>query len=280
MRRQFGFSAIELMASLVIMSTLFVSVTSMFVATTRRSHDNGVIMEADERARELLDLLAYDIRMAGSGMPMGQASFAVGGTGLGDAPLPILLSATASSITLRTNETGKNTVLTTNFTPSSTALTFDVLSVEDLYDGSVIYISDLIRGGTQGLRAVIDSISGNSITIDSGFITSSGTSFSSGCTVTRITDVTYTSTDLTAGITRDNGEGAITLAPKSLFVLSYLDGSGNPITLPLTDTAVSTQLTSINITVQVAARTNLKDGSSYIATVAERVALRNINLNR
>lgn len=281
MRRDIrGFSAIELMASLLITSTLFVSVTAMFVSTTRRAHDNQLIMEADERARELLDILAYDIRMAGSGMPMGQASFLPGGTGLGDAPLPILLDATSNSITIRTNETGKNTVLTTNWTPSSTSLSFDVLSTEDIYEGSVIYLSDMIRGGTQGLRAVVDTISGNTITVESGYITSVGASFSAGSLATRITDITYSSTDITGAITRNNGTDVVNLSPKAMFTLNFLDGNGSTIVLPLEDLELADDLASINITVQVAARAPLRSGDAYVASATERVALRNINLNR
>ena len=128
----------ELLVGTLLFSILFLAVTSTFLDTTRKSHNNTVVMNTEDEVHTVLDFLSADLRMAGAGMPLGQGSFRIELVALGDAPLPILTSATSSFIQVRSNEAGWDSVLTSDFTPSSGNLSFSVLSSVDLDIGDTI----------------------------------------------------------------------------------------------------------------------------------------------
>ena len=81
------------MVSLTLTSTMLGAILSTYAITTRRAYDEAIVSRTNEQSRLALDLIGYDLRMTGAGMPLGQGGFAPGGAGLGDAPLPILTTA-------------------------------------------------------------------------------------------------------------------------------------------------------------------------------------------
>lgn len=278
-RNERGMSLIELLVSIGMFSVLFTAIVSSYTVAARRSYDDQLITRTNEQARMVLDTISYDVRMAGAGMPLGQSGFAVGGTGLGDAPLAVLTSSTASTIVFRLNEIGRDTILTGSFAPTSTSRTFSAASAADLEDGDIVYISDAMEGGSQGLRGVVESVSGTSVTIATGYVTGVGSvTFVAGSTVSRISDVTYS--NATGGITRNNGSSTVVVAPRSTVSFRYFDASGTELTLPLTGSVVDDTLTGVEVTVTVNAAAPLRDGTNYSSTARQRVALRNLIFNR
>lgn len=275
-----GTTLLELLVGTLLFSILFLAVTSTFLDTTRKSHNNTIVMNTEDEVHTVLDFLSADLRMAGAGMPLGQGSFRSELALLGDAPLPILTSATSTFIQVRSNEAGWDTVLMTDFTPSPSQLSFSVLDAADLDVGDTIYLSDMTRGGAQGMRATVTGITGNTISIGSGYIASAAASFSAGSTINRVTDVTFNSPLDGSGITRDTGSGALLVAPNSSFTITYLDGAGVSLAPPLTPAVISSQLASLRLSVSVTSRQPLKNGTTYTATAERRIALRNMNLNR
>lgn len=282
-----------LLVTMGVSMTLLAAATASFFTISRRSLDHLTMATAQERAKSVLSLIAFDLRMVGSGMPLGQAAFTIADATLGDAPLPILTSSTRSRIVYRINENGATTVLYgAEFKPSAALRSFRVFSAKDLEVGDTIYISNMLPGagkdspnigGIHGLRGKIASIAAGAqptITIDSSFKTSTGAGFREGSTVERVTDVILDSPLSGSGITRNPETGAVALAPRSTFTATYLDGNGNSLIPPLSATTIANQLSAIRITVQVTSDRPLLDGAPYVATATETVALRNLNVSR
>lgn len=277
-----AFTILELLVSMIIFTMLMASIIVTLPKTSKEASDQEVRAEANDLARTTLDYLAYDIRMAGAGIPFYQSGFSIGGTGLDIAPLPILLTSNDSNLTLRLNEQGLQTVLTGDFPPSAANLRFTVLSVADLSPNTTIYISDVTVAGTAGLRAVVKSITAGTrqVEINSTYIATPSTTFKAGSTVERVTDVTYTSSDDWSGITRTSGDTTLLVAPRSQFSLTYLDTAGSNITLPLTNAVVKTNLSSIRVSISVRGKRPLSSGEIYTATAVQEVTLRNLVLSR
>ena len=137
-----GFSLLEILVTISLSGMLLTMVASQFLSSTRLSHDEKVTMRAQEKARALLDIMSFDLRMAGSGMPLSQDTFTTTDLLLGDAPLAILTSSDSNTITFRYNDKGLRTVLTSAFTPSTSTVDFTVASNSGLSIGDTIYISD------------------------------------------------------------------------------------------------------------------------------------------
>lgn len=275
-----GETLVSILAALMLAGLLLAGMMSVLLNTSRLSLDHEEIAKTEERARNVLQLIAFDARMAGSGMPLGQSFFAIGGSGLGNAPLPLLTTATATSFTIRANELGVSTVLTAAYTPAPASLSFAVLSADDLAPGNAIYLSDMPAGGSNGLLGTIQSINGTTVTIRDTYVTSAGAQFAAGSTVDRVTSIAYSSPASGAGVTRDDGFGALLLEPQSRFSADYLDGTGAVLPLPLTEAAVRDSLSALRLTVTVASSRPLVSGQTYTATATQTVALRNLNLNR
>lgn len=275
-----GSSLVELMVGMAMVASISASVIAGFISTSRASHDNRIISRVNEEARTTLDYLTYDLRMIGSGMPLGQSAFAIGGAGLGDAPLPILLDATGTHVRVRINEKGNDMVLSADFTPSAGNTTFSVLTVFDLEAGDTVYFSDHSIGGTGGLKGVVAAINGTNVTLGVGYTATPGLTFKSGTIVSRVTEVIYDSVGVATGIQRNAELGAVTLQPRSTFSLEYLDTAGAVVPLPLTDAAVATNLSRIRVTVTVQSDNQLSTGGTYTATATQTVALRNLLLGR
>ena len=275
-----GSGIIELLISTLIASIILVGVVTSLTATTRLSADNEIITRCHEQARTVLDLLSYDIRMTGSGMPLGQTGFAIDAVDLGDSPLPILLNAGSNYLQLRLNEKGVETVLAQAYTPSVSNLTFEVLSSEDIFEEDTIYISDFTQGGANGFRGQVVQVSGNSITVSNTYTATFAASFPSGSIVTRVATITYNSPNDFSGITRNNELGDTLLQQNSMFELRYLDQSGNALALPLTPLVIKNTLHAIEVKVFVRSRRNLSTGGQYLAEASHQVGLRNIMLSR
>jgi Tfp pilus assembly protein PilW len=286
-RGQRGETVLSVLVGLGLTTALFAATLSSFFQMANSSIDRRTMAAAQDQAKTVADLIAAELRIAGAGMPLGQPNFAIGGTGLGTAPLPILLTATATQISYRINETGMNTVITADYTPSTTARTFTVLSASGFVVGDTVYISNLTAGGsqiqpgnTEGMMGVISAITGSSVTISSSYIAPTVTPlvFRAGSTVDRVTQIDLVSG--TSGITRNPETGAVVLQPNSSFSLVYLDSAGATITLPLTNTTVANSLTAVRITVNVQGSRKLRSGATYTATATQTVALRNLNFSR
>lgn len=277
---QKGFGILELFVSMGLFSLLVVAMFSGYANLVHRAYDEGIISRTNEQVRLALDLIGYDVRMAGAGMPLGQGGFAPGGVGLGNAPLPVLTTASASGIQIRLNETGRVTVLTAAFTPTSANRSFNVYSAANLAVNDVIYISNATAGGSLGLKGTISAISGNSVTIAAGYTTSSGASFETGSVVHKVSDINYTSPVSGAGITRSNGTSTITVVPSSTFTLAYYDSTGATLTPPLTESQIQSDLCAVGITVSVTSASALRSGDLYTSTGTDRIALRNLILSR
>ena len=272
-----GFSLFEVLVAIFISAILLGNITATLMQTSSHYHDRSVISKTEERAQMLLDLLAYEIRHLGAGMPLGQSDFDISDATLGDASLPILLNATATYVQIKLDEIQTSSTITASYTPSVVDLDFTVESANGFSVGDTVYLSDMIVGGDDGLEGVITNITGNTITIDSGYTASAAASFNAGSSIHRVSTVTF---DSLVDITRDNGTGAVTLAPNSSFTLTYLDESGTTLALPLTRAIVDDSLASINIQISLDSDSLLKDGTTYTAVAQQQVHLRNLRLSR
>lgn len=275
-----GMTLMELMCSLAISSILFTGIAESFFSTSRRSWDHKVVTTTNEQASALLDIMTWDLRMLGSGMPLGQASFSSSNVALGDAPVPLLTSSSGSSITFRLNQTGRHTVLTSSYSPSTTSLSFNVLDASDFQNGDVVYISDMTRGGAQGFKGTITGVSGNSVTVSSSYLSSTGASFTAGSTVNEVSTINYYSEADLGGIIRVNGASSQKLLPNCEFSLIYYDQAGAVLTPPLNVSTIENSLASLKLTVNVRSQQLLRNGANYTKTAEKRIALRNLNYNR
>lgn len=274
-----GQSLVSLLVELVISVVVFGSIIGVFFNTSKKTMDHQLMSRAQEDATSLIDLMSFELRLIGSGMPLGQANFQIADATLGDAPLPILTSATANQLTVRYNENGSNTVTTGVFTPAAASLLFTVLSTSGFSVGDTIYLSNFPTNGTFGLKGTIQAKTANSLTINNNYVASAGASFPIGTLVSKVSTVIYNSTQ--TGITKSiNGGTATILAPKSSFSLQYLDKAGAALVLPLTDAAIKDNLTSLRLTVNVNGEKELSTGKIYTATVIQDITLRNLIISR
>ena len=274
-----GFTIVELMVAVVMGGLILGGVLTTVVQSTHKHHDYKVHLRTEEKARILLDAIVYDIRMIGSGLPVGAANFEMDDVTLGTAPLPLLTTSSDTQINLRVSEKGLNTVTTANYTPSSTDLDITVMDPAEFIVGDTIYISDMPKGGDSGMQATVQSISGSILTIDSSYVATAGAIFNLGSYVFNVSDISYDSPADWSGITRNNGTGVQVLLPNTKFTLEYRDESGTVLSLPLTATQIANNLASIRVTVQVRSSAELHEGvGTYTAVAIQSVMLRNLNL--
>lgn len=274
-----GFAMMEMLVSVGIVAIFLAGISSTLLATTRVFHDKNIVSKTQERARILLDLMAFDLRMTGAGVPFSQDDFQIGTGALGDAPLPVLTSADTDLVTLRFNERGMRTVLTSDFDPSAVGRTLDVVSSTGFTAGDTVYISNLSAGEEGGCRGLIVATSATTITLDGAVDASAGATFESGSTIDVVNEITYSSV-LWDGITRDNTVVNVTLYPETQLEIEYRDSTGATMTPPLSATNIRDDLSSIILTARVRSDVPLRDGSTYIATAEQEVALRNLILSR
>lgn len=270
-----GESLLGTLVALTLASIALTASTSFFIASAKHSTDIRASTQAQVRASTLLDLMTSELRMLGSGMPLSQSSFSPTDATLGDAPLPVLLSATATEITFRFNPFGRSTMLTTDFNPASHT-TATVESTTGFSVGDTVYLSSYSAGGTHGLRGVITALTPTTIGLGS-VVTASGATFPASSLVHPVVEVTYTSND--SGVTRTTSEGSTVTLPQAQFTLTYLDQSQQAITLPLTTSALDTRLSAVRVTIH-STHSSRFDTATDTTLAQQTVALRNIILNR
>ena len=259
--RESGVTLLELLVSLLITSLILGSVVHTITLTSTQAKDNEVISHANEVARAILDTMAFDVRLVGAGMPMGQAAFpmesyapvappgiqwlsttsATAQVRLGDAAWPILPGSDATHLYIRLNERGVETVLVNDYDPT-TGFTFTVLDVSDFMLNDIIYISDRRENGCAGLRGKVTAINtgAKQITISStdGPNYPANTIFGAGSSVNRVSTVSYVSAGGADGIQMaisDYDPTLRSLYPDSSFSLVYKNRtSGAAMTMPTT----------------------------------------------
>ena len=275
-----GLTIVELLVGFLLTALLMAAALFTFRDSTGSSSDNEVISAAEEKARDILEMIAYDLRHTGSGMPLGQVEFRPGGTGLGTAPLPVLLTATSTYIQFRMNPLGRDTVVTSDYTPSLVSLSIDVHDNSDFKAGDTIYLNSATAGDDDGLMGTVANTPSGKIMIDSTYATATGAQFDAGSLVTRVDTITYESKAADSTIHRIDENGDVTIAENSAFTLEYLDVSGTTIALPLTNVKVEDDLGVIRLTVTVDGERPLSDDTDYTATATQVINLRNLNLAR
>ncbi|MCB0337123.1 MAG: hypothetical protein KDD62_12485 [Bdellovibrionales bacterium] len=273
---QAGFTLMDIIVSVGISAMVFGYAAQSLTTTTTQSFDSEVIITTEERARSILDLMLFDLRMLGAGIPFDQEGFSMSGSGTSSVALPILTDSTSSYIHFRVNELGKDTLITSAFAPSGASSSFTVYSTEDLLEDDIIYLSDATTGGSDGLQGQISAISGLTVTLSSGFVYSDSANFPVGSVLNRVTTVEYSSPDDDSGIVRNNGLGDIVISPNSYFSISYKDQDGNALSLPLSESDIEDYLAIIDISVTVNSDRKLKDGTTYTAQADSKVTVRGL----
>jgi type II secretory pathway pseudopilin PulG len=285
-----GFTILEMIVVLLLSSLILTAAMASFTSLTRTGNDQEQRVTAQLQAQSVLDMMTPEIRMIGNGVPFHQANFLIGQTTLADNTVtePILVSGTTSDqIQFRLNETGETYVVTADFDPSVTN-TVTLTSVNKLYVGDQVYITNSTVGEDDGFWGTIQSIDEgtNSVTFAAGTQYSTSSVFDMGSLFEVVPVVTYTSTPSYGGITRDNGTGALTLVTTGSFTLTFLNNSGSNITLPLvaavTDpfpASAIQNVRAVKISVSVRSPQRLSTGNYYVATVEQTVGIRNLNYN-
>ena len=113
-----GFGLVEMVVSVGLFLLIFAAVSSEFLTNTRRSYDHSGMTKAAEQARAIQDIIAFDLRMMGSGMPLGQANFLPTSAGYQSAPYapyPIYIDSSDTKIHFRFNERGSSTILSADY---------------------------------------------------------------------------------------------------------------------------------------------------------------------
>lgn len=275
-----GFTLIELLVSLLMVAGLLTAAMSTFLNTMRESRDHEMISRTEELGRTMLDTIAYDLRMIGSGMPGAQDNFRVTDVTLGTSPYPIFVDSTATMVHFRLNEQGRSTMVDTDFTPGMMSTDIDVVDVEGFAIGDEVYLSNAVLDGDDGLHGEVTGIAGNTITVGGAFVASAGATFDAGSILQQVREVSYDASDPVLGVMRDDGNGPMALAPNSSFTLEYLESDGSAIALPLDAAKISNQLSAIRLTVTVTSAASLANGAPYTATAEQVVSIRYLTLYR
>jgi len=272
-----GFLVAAFIGTLVVTAT-----ASSFTTGVRSVWDRITIAEANNQARSLSHLISSDLRVIGSGMPLGSPRFNYLDPQIEDAALPILPFADPTNITFRVNKSGRFGSLTATFDPSFQR-TIELTSTEGFKSDSWVYISSMTSEFSQsslisGVRARITSVGDNSIGV-SDVSTNEGAIFKWG-SIAEIVEEIVLDCGNVGGISRDTGNGPTVLYPKSSCIITYLDSGHNELPYPLTSDAIQSSLSSIRLTISVPGRRPLQSGNTYTAQVTDTITLRNIILAR
>ena len=274
-----GFSLLELLVALLISTVLLGNITSTIMTSTTQHHDQKVRTKTNENAHLLLDTLSYEIRMLGTGMPLGQEDFDMLDATLNNAPLPILTTASGTYLQIRLDEVGTDAIVVASYTPSFTSRDVDVDDASEFSVGDTVYISNKTNGEKGGLQSTITAINGNTVTIDNSYNATPGVVFDVGSMMHKVDTITLDSTP--SGITRQRGaETPIVLLPRSTIAISYFDENGNTLTPPLSVSQIRNDLMRVRIQISVDSRVPLKSGATYTADTQQDIFLRNLHLAR
>lgn len=276
---QAGSTVFEFLTVVLLSSFVFSAAVKDFMGATRHGADNKMMLEAHQEAVNIADLMAFDLRMLGAGVPFYQGSFSMEDATVGASALPLLLSSDGSAISFRLNEKGTVAVLMAQFDPAA-GLTMSLDSTAGFETGDSIYLTNSTVARSDGLAGTVVSVSGNTITLNAGYTASAGAVFPAGSLAQPVTTVTYTSPADGSGITRQGKSAATLISPRSSFSLEYRDGSGAALSLPLSSAALADNLTSIRLSVSVNSARAMQNGSVYQAQASHTIALRNLILSR
>lgn len=279
-RDESGVLLIDILMALLISGALMLGLAFTYLNATYAYHNHSLKIDTQQKANGLLSAIGNEFKIIGAGVPLSQDEFSMSDVSLGTASLPVLTTSDESFISFRISKKGKFSVVASDYTPSGSDLSFDVLDASVFSTGDEIYISNLERAGEQALYGTINNISSNTITIDSGYIASTGAVFEEGSSVYKTDLVEYDSPGDWSGITRDSGSGEMTVLPNSKFTLTYYDENGNTISPPLSRSDIANNLSSLHLKIDIQSRTTLKDGSYYLATAEQSILLRNLNISR
>ena len=275
-----GETLLTLVVSVGLATVVFAATVSSFLDAARHGFDQEIRLRALEEAGAVLDLMAFDLRMLGSGMPLGQPDFRIDDATLQPASYPLLPESNATSIAFRMNEWGTTTLLTADFNPAATSLV-NVFSSTGFQAGNTVYINNATTGGTAGFAGTISSIAGNQLTVGLGNTYTAGTVFRSGSLIDRVSTIIYASPGAAGGgITRDAGNGPVLLSPDSSFSATYLDVDGIVMALPLSADTIAHNLGAIRLSIQVRGDHALRDGSIFTAQAGQTIGIRNLNVSR
>lgn len=280
MRRERGFTIIELIVGLFMSSFIVVAVLRSFSHITAIGNDQKIRIVTRLQAESTLFAIGSEIRALGNGVPFDQPNFQIGENTLSDITrsYPLLIAdCTNDLIRFRINESGRTYLLTTEFDPSA-GLIVDVTETEGLDAGEVIYITNSVIAEDDGLYGVIDSVNPatKKITINTGPDFSPGAIFDKGSLLEQVSTVTYET--ISNGIYRDNGNGSVLLSDNSVVSVRYLDTSGVELTPPVSEADLINSLRNIEVTVAVTSDSNLSTtGAPYTVNVTQIFSLRNLN---
>lgn len=274
-----GFSLLEMLAALGLLSIVMGTVVAFFFDVTYHSNDQLLMLQANQAARALIDELGSELRMAGNGLPLGQAGFSANDQNLGDAPLPVLPESREDLIVFRGNMTGDVYVLSSDFNPQESQ-TVKLASTEGLESGMEVYISDASANGSSALKGRISSVGTDTVILQSGFVATEDAIFASGSMLDPVLEIEFRSLADWRGIQRAVGGTTEILLPNSAFSINYLGSDGTAIGPALSASSVAEELSALALTVRVKARRKLRSGLEYVAELHRNIALRNVCLNR
>jgi Tfp pilus assembly protein PilW len=271
-----GESLVGMLVAMLISGIVLSASASFFINCLHHSSDIRSFTRAQITASSLLDLMSFELRMLGSGMPLAQAGFSYQDPAIGELALPLLLSASATEMTFRLNETGASAILTSDFLPSSGSHTVSVDSTEGFSPGDSVYLSSFSAGGTHGLRGVVQSTSASTIQL-SNLSTTQDARFPASSLIQPVSEITYTHSS--NGVIRTTAHGVTTQSDHTSFELTYLDRSGQPIALPLSATTIRDSLAGISVLVRVQSSSRF-GGAASVTEAQQTIALRNLILSR
>ena len=271
---------LELLAGILIASVMLLVVVSTFVSSTRNSQDVALRAETLGKASSIMDLITFDLRLAGIGMPLTQADFSSSDVTLGNVVLPVLPQSDADTIVYRFNESGYRSYLKADYSPTIYDLEFLVQDSSIYAVDDIIYISDFYTGGESGLYGTVTGISGDEITIDTAFKANLGATFVKASTVEPVKEVIISSSSNPDLITREADGQTVLIGRNTAFSLRYLDESGIELTLPMAASVIEEQLAIVEVTLDVVGTRLLTGGREYRETLIKQIALRNMRLAR
>lgn len=283
-----GFTLLEMLVTILISSMLLLSVVQGFSYISRIAGDQKIRTTSQLQAQSVLDMITPELRMLGNGVPFHQANFLIAQENLTDNTVtqPILVDGTTEDqIRFRLNQTGETYIVVNDYDPAASS-TITLTGVNKIYENDEVYITNSTVGLDDGLWGRVASVntSANTVTLDTGYQYSPGSTFPEGSLLEVVPIITYTSTPEYLGVSRDDGNGAISLVTNGQFKLDYLNSEGDVISLPLEastadpfpDSAIQ-NVRAIRITVKVRSNEILSTGNNHIATAVQTVGIRNLN---
>ena len=281
---QGGIGLLEILVGLALSSVILLMTGITFLSGSRSTVDLQTRNKTLEKAQSIMDMISFDLRLAGSGMPIGQELFTIGDTTLLDRPLVVLSSSNASQLILRINETGRSTHLTSAFDPT-TDNEIEVADLSLFSDADEFYICDFVVGGTSGFYSNIEDLdeATNEIEYDSAdYATPNGSIFKIGSVISVVNEITYSSSNATVPsfVSRTVGSSPQLVGSSSEASFSYFDATGTAIGLPLTAAIIEDSLAIVEVTVTVQSEKPLKSGETVVESHTQQISMRNMITSR